>query len=67
MPNGASNALQREIAASLDRVIDDLAKDCDELSDPSPDIGLDGLQQGRSMIRGLNRALSELHQKVAQR
>jgi hypothetical protein len=67
MPNRASDAMEREIAAGLKRVIGELAKDCDELSDPLPDIGLDGLQQGRSMIQGLNQALAELHQKLSPR
>jgi hypothetical protein len=65
MPNHVSDAMQREIAASLERVVGELAKDCDELSDPSPDIGLEWLQQGRSMIQGLNHALAELQQKIA--
>ena len=52
--------MERDAASKVESVIDDLAKDCDELAAVSALGKTDGAQQGISNIRELTAALKSL-------
>jgi hypothetical protein len=60
MSNRPFEPMERDAAAKIESVIDDLTKDCDELAAASARGKMDGVQHGISKIRELTVALKSL-------